>query len=883
MAMAADPPDGGVLLFGGYDPTTSADGDTWIFHDGAWAQLSPSTSPPPRWGARMTWDPADGTMILFGGRDGSGNWYSDTWTYTSSGGWSQVPVTGPSARELGEMFYDPSISKVVYQGGTEYTGGAWVDYSDTWEYSGGSWSNVTKTLGSSTSPVSSAFTAWDPTDAYGLVYGGASATTGTVDCPNYGTTWTFSSGWSATSTTGQPPPLTAGQGTWDPIDGYFLLNSGLVYTPANSTNSYCEPLPVSWEYVGGTWTNVTGTLGAFQPPARCCGAMAWDPLGRLAVLYGGTEYSNTTGAGIYVQDSWTYPCPPFAGVALGATSTHITAPQNVSFDATLAGGFGTYSYNWSFGDGSPNDTTSTPTHEFRSSGTYTVELQATDAQGRSANLSRTITVAAGFTGTVDATPPSGDVPLVVNLSVAHSGGTPPFSFDWEFGDGTNASGANVSHTYSAVGTYTVLATVEDAPGEIERYTLPIVVFGPLAGTLTHTSLTGPVPLVENFTVNPTGGRLPYSYAWTFGDGATSTAGPTVSHTYVDPGTYAVQLLLEDSAGRTVTFNLTVDALAPLVLQLVPSPGIAAAPANVSFAVTASGGAGAPAAYDWSFGDGIDEVAGPSLAHTYLAPGNYSVTVNGTDLAGDRATAATIVRVVAHLTLLLEANTSAIRLPGAIAFSAALAGGVAPYAYAWTFGDGGTASTASTTHAFATAGTFPVAVTATDELGETANATMTVAAYFRLALTTATPSIAILAGAALNLSVTVAGGLGSARLVWSGLPAGCTSQNASNLTCIPLETGAFVVHVTATDQAAESAVATIGVTISLPPGTSPPPPSGTSVDLTWVALAAVLGIAAVAIAALVLRRRPPSPTPEPDPTGAEAAPPVADPSPESPPD
>jgi PKD repeat protein len=57
---------------------------------------------------------------------------------------------------------------------------------------------------------------------------------------------------------------------------------------------------------------------------------------------------------------------------------------------------------------------------------------------------------------------SGTVPLTVSFT-DHSTGSPT-SWTWDFGDGTNATEQNVSHTYTAAGNYTVNLTISNAGG-----------------------------------------------------------------------------------------------------------------------------------------------------------------------------------------------------------------------------------------------------------------------------------------------------------------------------------------------------------------------------------------------------------------------------------
>ena len=45
-----------------------------------------------------------------------------------------------------------------------------------------------------------------------------------------------------------------------------------------------------------------------------------------------------------------------------------------------------------------------------------------------------------------------------------TGGVPPYSVVWSFGDGSSASGNPVSHAYDVPGTYTVVVTVTDSAG-----------------------------------------------------------------------------------------------------------------------------------------------------------------------------------------------------------------------------------------------------------------------------------------------------------------------------------------------------------------------------------------------------------------------------------
>ncbi|MEV6493451.1 PKD domain-containing protein, partial [Actinoplanes sp. NPDC051633] len=90
-----------------------------------------------------------------------------------------------------------------------------------------------------------------------------------------------------------------------------------------------------------------------------------------------------------------------------------------------------------------------------------------------------------------------------------------------------------------------------------------------------TPTSGPVPLTAQFSSagsrDPDGGAL--TYAWTFGDGATSAeANPT--HTYTEAGNYTAQLTVTNPKGRTAVANVpvTVGNTAPTVTIEFPPDG-----------------------------------------------------------------------------------------------------------------------------------------------------------------------------------------------------------------------------------------------------------------------------------------------------------------------
>ncbi len=149
-------------------------------------------------------------------------------------------------------------------------------------------------------------------------------------------------------------------------------------------------------------------------------------------------------------------------------------------------------------------------------------------------------IVAGFS----ASPTTGCAPLEVAFQNTSSAGATAWS--WSFGDGSTSTAQHPSHTYPAAGTYTVSLTAMDGTcsdtstqqGYVSVGAVPIADFSatPTAGT---------APLQVAFTSLTSGN--PTTWAWNFGDGATSSAQQPV-HTYATPGTYSVSLTVTNACG-----------------------------------------------------------------------------------------------------------------------------------------------------------------------------------------------------------------------------------------------------------------------------------------------------------------------------------------------
>jgi PGF-pre-PGF domain-containing protein len=147
----------------------------------------------------------------------------------------------------------------------------------------------------------------------------------------------------------------------------------------------------------------------------------------------------------------------------------------------------------------------------------------------------------------------GYAPLIVRFSDLSQNAT---GWNWDFGDGTNSTLQNPEHTYSTPGYYTVklLANNENY---IDSKFARIAV------------LDYNIPIVANFTANPTSGYVPTlvqftdlsqnaaGWNWDFGDGVSSTF-QNPEHLYGSSGDYIVNLTLSNenvTAFKTATIHV----------------------------------------------------------------------------------------------------------------------------------------------------------------------------------------------------------------------------------------------------------------------------------------------------------------------------------------
>jgi PKD repeat protein len=321
---------------------------------------------------------------------------------------------------------------------------------------------------------------------------------------------------------------------------------------------------------------------------------------------------------------------------------------------------------------------------------------------------------------INATPTSGYAPLTVSFAGSASGGTPPYYYNWQF-IGFTLPGQYVNQTFTEATDYPITLMVSDSASGFAEANITIHVEAvPFTIDPTASPNNGLTPLAVTFNANPTGGAVPYSWNWYIANSDYPITTESFSHTFTTAGFFPVQLeaFASGSQQRASGWaNVTVDSSVPLSANLSVSPLLGVAPLTV----TASGsGANAdpPYSYSWTFGDGTNAV-GATITHTYDQPGSYDIVLTVTDSEGHTATSSEMVRAIEVLKGTAMATPANASSGTVISFSGTASGGVPPYAYTWSFGDGTGSTGQNVSHSYSVAGNYTVVFCVNDSAREMA--------------------------------------------------------------------------------------------------------------------------------------------------------------------
>jgi PKD repeat protein len=278
-------------------------------------------------------------------------------------------------------------------------------------------------------------------------------------------------------------------------------------------------------------------------------------------------------------------------VEIISSDTEGVAPATFEFEADVIGGIEPYTIRWNFDDGSgesddDDNDDETVEHTFDIAGTYNVGVMVTDSTGRTASDNILITVEPPPPLTsveIISSDTEGVAPATFEFEANVTGGTEPYTYSWDFDDGSGESDDDetVEHTFDIAGTYNVGVMVTDSTGRTVSDNILIIVEEPPPLTsveIISSDTEGVAPATFEFEANVTGGTEPYTYSWDFDDGSLEIdVDETVEHTFDIAGTYNVDLTVTDSTGRTISDSVLITVEAPGPPSPTPSPAFPTPP------------------------------------------------------------------------------------------------------------------------------------------------------------------------------------------------------------------------------------------------------------------------------------------------------------------
>ncbi len=346
--------------------------------------------------------------------------------------------------------------------------------------------------------------------------------------------------------------------TSDPL---FTVNSAIVCAGTASVFTNQVAINSSSNFIVGSylWTFGDGNTSTSANPSHTYATPGIYTVSLQVTEAQGCVYSYTLPAQMDVRgpivnftNSPTQICAGTLVTFTDATSKAANDPANPALNT----------WYWTFGDGGTS-TLQNPTHTYTTNGSFTATLQVTNNLGCIGTKSINNSVIVPAITSAFTTPKSiyciNDPVNFTNTSV----GTIT-TYAWDFGDPTYSSTGNLntsalvnpSHTYTVTGSYDITLTITSSLGCTSTVINSIsVVDGTGAINLVSPGTTelGCAPASASFAAADLPGVVT-SYAWTFGDGQTSSA-QNPNHYYTRPGHYTVTLTEVLTGGCTRTSSV----------------------------------------------------------------------------------------------------------------------------------------------------------------------------------------------------------------------------------------------------------------------------------------------------------------------------------------
>lgn len=302
----------------------------------------------------------------------------------------------------------------------------------------------------------------------------------------------------------------------------------------------------------------------------------------------------------------------------------------VHFNAKGSSDYGTFQFNWDFGDGIFGDGKDI-SHSFSEFGKYTIKLNADIPESNvSTSVSKTINIEPPKISDLDFDihydPQKKDT---VHFNAKGKSSDGEIIFTWDFGDGYKETGQDVTHTFGEFKKYKVTLSAFVAGSKIgTKISKDIALNSPEITNLDFVFYYDPIDRTKvMFTAQGNSSFGELEYTWDFGDGFTSN-GINTQHTYRTYGKYNVRL--QAKVGKADTFK---EITKEIILE---EPKIS----DINFVITPdkrsaklfhfkaeSSNSFGKVNYTWDFGDGL-VATGDRVSNEFDYFGFYDVVLTG---------------------------------------------------------------------------------------------------------------------------------------------------------------------------------------------------------------------------------------------------------------
>lgn len=371
-------------------------------------------------------------------------------------------------------------------------------------------------------------------------------------------------------------------------------------------------------------------------------------------------------------------------------------------------------YEWNFGDGSPDVTSTNTNHTYSPPGSYTVQLIATNTYGCKDTMTKVIPVnirpLANF---VADTVCFKDTTNFINLT-DDRGGTPVTNNYWNFGDAQTSNQVSPDHYYNTAGQYNVMYVATNQIGCKDTIIKPVRVWR-LPNTnfnVNNICLYDTLMPINLSTVTDAGFM---SSIWDYGDGTIDTT-VNPSNLYDSSGLYYVSLTMIDS-------NLCSNTLIkPVRVYALPQADFYTSATCMSYetyfydstTIINSFVNGNISNWYWDFGDSTFSTLQNPI-NIYDTVGLYNVTLIASTSHGCSDTIAKEITVFKPPKADFRFDTVCFKLPTTFTdLSIPMPADI--ISWHWEYGDGANDSIQNPQHVFAYPGTFNTMLTVYDTNG-----------------------------------------------------------------------------------------------------------------------------------------------------------------------